>query len=44
MLRSVDKDFRHLKMPEDSELNFSLGFTTALVLIAGVLKLTGVIQ
>jgi hypothetical protein len=36
------KDFKNLQIP-DAELNFASGFVTALVLVAGILKLAGVI-
>jgi hypothetical protein len=39
---TIKKDFKNLTLP-DSETSFALGFTTALALIAGILKLTNVI-
>ena len=41
-MRTFDKDFKDLQLP-DGELEFTSGFITALALIAGILKLLGVI-
>jgi len=40
---TIRKDFKNLTLPADNETSFALGFTIALVLIAGILKLTGII-
>jgi hypothetical protein len=42
MMRTLDKDFKNLKLP-DYETDFASGFMTALVLVVGILKMFGVI-
>lgn len=42
MMRTLDKDFKHLRI-RDSEMSFSMGFTTAILLVVVILKLFGVI-
>lgn len=39
---TMKKDFKNLTIP-NQELSFSLGFTTALVFVAGIMKIFGVI-
>jgi hypothetical protein len=37
-MRTIDKDFKHLRVP-DQELSFANGFMTALILVIGLVKL-----
>lgn len=39
-MRTIDKDFKHLRIP-DEDLSFASGFVTALILLAGLLKMFG---
>jgi len=41
-MSTLRKDFKNLTLP-DNEMSFALGFTTALALMAGIMKLFGVI-